>query len=78
MTVLDKSPVRILRELSRYLSQRFGQSGNMDDLQKVIQACKEVVTASPTDHPDRTSLVDLSANHFAGFEQLGNLEDQGR
>jgi hypothetical protein len=65
-----------LSNLAHAMSERFKQSGNMEDLEQGITCHREALAHRPIGHPFRSpSLSDIAHLLLARFEHLGRTED---
>ncbi|KAF8417974.1 CHAT domain-containing protein [Tirmania nivea] len=71
------SPYRATMDnLENYLSSRYEQTGNPQELQAAITQPGEVVEATTEDHPDQEEWLNNLGNDLYGrYERTGNLQD---
>lgn len=62
--------------LSSFLSQRYNETGSIDDLQGAISYAEEALEAFPQDHPGRDiALLAVGPNYLERYRKAGSPED---
>ncbi|KAJ6629757.1 CHAT domain-containing protein [Mycena sp. CBHHK59/15] len=65
-----------LHTLAAFLSDPYRQLGNLNDLETALKIKQEVVSLTPTDHPDRPRCLQaLAASNSDRYRRLGDLKD---
>ena len=66
----------VLDGLAISLATRFGQNGNMDDLNEAVQLLREALSLRPHGHPERSASLHNLANILqTRFKQNGSTDD---